>query len=256
MVIIVNASTPDIAIDRAPRPPIGLFHEKNKRSKTGPRNTAGAGDMFPLRKRCLIALRFDVAILPATSCFTSRHCDWCDWSTRDGDDIERESGRSAGHRRYRQSSGEILGSAHAASHLGAPRGRRRRPRAACAPGGRATEGQGIKSLTSKQGPLAELGMASHSICLDRPAPYSSPQCCLAPFALQPGAPSPWGQRPGRRAAQRCERHPRGQAGWPMPARQAHSLATPPRARRIPRARRESPSSSGGHPASAEPSRRN
>ena len=42
--------------------------------------------MFPLCKRHLIALRFDVAILPATSCFTSCHCDWCDWSTSDGDD--------------------------------------------------------------------------------------------------------------------------------------------------------------------------
>ena len=94
--------------------------KKNKRSKTGPRNTAGVGDMFPLRKRCLIALRFDVAILPAISYFTSRHCDWCDWSTSDGDDIERESGRSAGHSRHRQSSGEILGPSHAARDLCAP----------------------------------------------------------------------------------------------------------------------------------------
>jgi hypothetical protein len=131
--------------------------KKSKRSKTGPRNTAGIGGMFPLRKRRLIALRFDVAILPATSCFTSRHCDWCDWSTSDGDNIERESGRSTGHRRHRQSSGEILRPAHAVRHLCAPRGRRRRPRATRASDSRATEGQGIQSLTSKQGPLADWG---------------------------------------------------------------------------------------------------
>jgi hypothetical protein len=57
-VIVVNASTADIAIDRAPRPPIGLVHEKSKRSSQD-------GDMllFPFISQRLIAPRFDVAIL-------------------------------------------------------------------------------------------------------------------------------------------------------------------------------------------------
>jgi len=74
----------------------------------------------------------------------------------------------------------------------------------------------------------------------RSAPWPSPQGCLAPFALQPGAPSLGGQRPCKRAAHRSARDPRGQARLAAPARQDHSRATPPRTRRIPQARRESP----------------